>query len=82
MNSIDPVFFKLVFIKAPPSHYIEWRTFYLTFGQRKRVSQMKAPIHVRVREGYEALALAAEQSHRKGSTDRKVLNAFYNEGLW
>lgn len=53
---------------------------YLTFGQRKCVSQMKAPIHIRIREGYKVLALAAKSS-KKQSTEKKVLSSFYNEGL-
>lgn len=71
MNSIHTIFFKLVFIKDPPSHHIKSRKLYLTFGQRKRVSQMKPPIHVRVREGHEALALAAEPPEKKEQTGKR-----------
>lgn len=43
---------------------------------------MKAPVHVWIREGDKVLALAAKQSYEKGNTERKMLDSFYNEGVW
>lgn len=40
---------------------------------------MKAPIHIRIWEGYKVLALAAKQSCKKQSTEKKMLSSFYSE---
>lgn len=44
------------------------------------MSQVKAPIHIRIWEGYKVLVLAAKQSHEKHSTKKKTLSSFYIKG--